>query len=77
VDLKDKQHLNVSEIPGGVGYKNISEEQLLNELADESDVKIYEADEFLATIHVPGTYSLPKVQLDPALDALIAKPLPA
>ena len=59
--LEGKQHLNVSDIPGGVGYKEaITEEQLLNDLADESDVKIYEADEFLSTIHVPGTYSLPR-----------------
>ena len=60
LELTKVRHLPVSQIPGGVGYQKVSEQQLLNELSDQTDIKIIPADEFLASLNVPGTYSLPR-----------------
>jgi len=58
LNLTNRQ-LPVSEIPGGVGYQAVSEEQVLNDLAD-AGISIVEADEFLSRLHIPATYSLPR-----------------
>lgn len=54
-------HLPISKCPAGItGYANpITEEQFLNDLADETDIQIVEADEFLKCVAEP-TYALPE-----------------
>ena len=61
IDLSKFKGTPISEMPNGAtGYRSVSEEEFLNTLADDTDVKIIEADEFLSKFHVPGTYSLPR-----------------
>lgn len=66
IDREQYIHLPISKCPIGTtgyapgpkGYPTC--EQFLNELMEESDIQIIDAAEFLATIEVPATYSLPR-----------------
>jgi len=61
VDLSKLLDKPVSELPdGATGYRSVSEQEVLNTLSDDTDVEIIDADEFLAQMVVPQTYSLPR-----------------
>lgn len=52
----------LSQFPEGMtaGYQEKSEQQVLNELADETDIQFIDADEFLSRIIVPDAMQLPQ-----------------